>query len=38
VGMLLRGEYGWAALHTTWHLGGSILMTALGIATYRALA
>jgi len=38
VGMLLRGEFGWAALHTTWHLGGSILATALGIATYRALA
>ena len=38
VGMLLRGEYGWAALHTTWHLGGSILMTTLGIVTYRALA
>ena len=38
VGMLLRGEFGWAALHTTWHLGGSILATALGIATYRAFA
>jgi CrcB protein len=38
VGMLLRGEYGWAAMHTTWHLGGSVAMTALGIATYRALA
>jgi CrcB protein len=37
VGMLLRGEFGWAALHTTWHLAGSILATALGIATYRAL-
>jgi len=37
VGMLLRGEYGWAALHTTWHLVGSLVMTALGIATYRAL-
>lgn len=38
VGMLLRGDYGWAALHTTWHVGGSILATALGIATYRAFA
>jgi CrcB protein len=36
--MLLRGEYGWAALHTTWHLAGSIVMTALGILTYRTLA
>jgi fluoride exporter len=38
VGMLLRGEYGWAALHTGSHLLGSLAMTALGIATYRALA
>lgn len=38
VGMMLRGEYGWAALHATWHLGGSIVATALGILTYRALA
>lgn len=37
VGMLMRGEYGWALLHTTWHLVGSIVMTALGILTYRAL-
>jgi CrcB protein len=38
VGMLLRCEFVWAALHTSWHLGGSILATALGIATYRAFA
>ena len=38
VGMMLRGEFGWAALHATWHLCGSVLATALGIATYRALA
>jgi CrcB protein len=38
VGMLLRGDYGWAALHTTGHLLGSLALTALGIATYRALA
>lgn len=38
VGMLLRGDYGWAALHSTGHLFGSLLATALGIATFRALA
>lgn len=37
VGMLLRGEYGWALLHTTWHLAGAIVMTALGVLTYRTL-
>jgi CrcB protein len=37
VGMLLRGEYGWAALHATGHLLGSLALTALGIATYRSL-
>jgi CrcB protein len=38
VGMLLRGEYGSVAVHTTLHLFGSLALTALGIATYRALA
>jgi len=38
VAMLLRGDYGWALLHTTWHLVGSIVATALGIATFRAFA
>jgi CrcB protein len=38
MGMLLRGDYGWAAVHTGGHLLGSLAMTALGIATYRALA
>ncbi len=38
VGMLLRGDYGWAALHTTGHVLGSLFFAALGIATYRALA
>jgi fluoride exporter len=37
VGMLLRGEYGWALAHTASHLLGSLAMTALGIATYRIL-
>ena len=38
VGMLLRGDYGWAALHSAGHLAGSLVATALGIATVRALA
>jgi len=37
VGMLMRGEYGWALLHATWHLVGSLVMTELGILTYRAM-
>lgn len=38
VGMLLRGDYGWAALHTAGHVAGSLVLAGLGIATYRALA
>jgi CrcB protein len=38
VGMMLRGEFGSAALHTASHLLGSLALTALGVATYRALA
>jgi len=37
VTMMLRGEYGWAITHTVAHLGGSLFMTALGIATWRML-
>jgi CrcB protein len=37
VTMMLRGEYGWAITHTVAHLGGSLVMTALGIATWRML-
>ena len=37
VGLLTRGEYGWAGVHILSHLTGSLLMTVLGIATYRAL-
>ena len=37
VGMLMRGEYAWAFFHTTSHLVGAILMTVLGVLTYRAL-
>lgn len=35
---LLAGDYGWAAMHLLLHLGGSLLLTALGLWTYRVLA
>jgi CrcB protein len=38
VGLLARGEYGWALAHGGAHLLGSLAMTALGIATMRALS
>jgi CrcB protein len=38
VALLLRGSYGWALVHVGAHLLGSLALTALGIATYRALA
>jgi len=38
VELLLRGAYGWAFAHIAAHLLGSLALTALGIATYRALA
>jgi fluoride exporter len=37
VTLMLRGEYGWAITHIVSHLAGSLVMTALGIATYRLL-
>ncbi len=37
VGLLTRGEYGWAGVHIASHLAGSIAMTVLGIASYRAI-
>ena len=37
VGLLTRGQYGWAMVHVLSHLAGSLLMTALGIATFRAV-
>jgi fluoride exporter len=37
VSLLSHGEYGWAALHTLSHLAGSLLMTVLGIATFKWL-
>ncbi|MBP0629013.1 fluoride efflux transporter CrcB [Cupriavidus sp. AcVe19-1a] len=35
---LLAGDYGWAAMHLLLHLGGSLLLTAGGLWTYRVLA
>ncbi|RWA51376.1 camphor resistance protein CrcB [Cupriavidus sp. UYMSc13B] len=35
---LIVGDYGWAALHLLLHLGGSLLLTAFGLWTYRMLA
>ncbi len=35
---LLAADYGWAALHLLLHLGGSLLLTAFGLWTYRLLA
>ncbi|HEY6862545.1 MAG TPA: fluoride efflux transporter CrcB [Burkholderiales bacterium] len=37
VALLSTGRYGWAATHTLAHLGGSLAMTALGIASVRLL-
>jgi CrcB protein len=38
VALLTRGDYGWALAHAGSHLFGSLALTALGIATYRAIA
>jgi len=38
VALLMRGSYGWALAHAGAHLLGSLALTALGIATYRAFA
>ena len=37
VGLLSRGEYGWAVAHIGSHLAGSLIATLLGIATMRLL-
>jgi CrcB protein len=37
VNLISRGQYGWALAHTGAHLFGSIVMTALGIFTIRAV-
>ncbi|QOL52031.1 fluoride efflux transporter CrcB [Massilia litorea] len=37
VGLMQRGDYGWALAHTLLHLGGSILLCVAGFATWRAL-
>ena len=38
VALLMRGDFGWAFAHGALHLFGSLALTAVGIATYRALA
>ena len=38
VALLMRGSYAWALAHAGAHLFGSLALTALGIATYRAFA
>lgn len=38
VANLIAGDYGWAAMHLLLHLGGSLLLTAFGLWTYRVLA
>ena len=38
VELLTRGSVGWAFAHAAAHLLGSLALTAIGIATYRALA
>ena len=38
VALLMRGSIGWAFAHAGAHLLGSLALTAIGIATYRALA
>jgi CrcB protein len=35
VGLIERGQYGWAALHSLGHLAGSIAATAVGLAAFR---
>jgi len=37
VTLISRGEYAWALAHTAIHLGGSLVMTALGILTVSLL-
>ena len=38
VTLLSHEDYGWFFLHLSGHLGGSLVMTILGIYTVRALA
>lgn len=38
VGNLMAGDYRWALAHVLLHLGGSLVLTAFGIWTWRALA
>jgi len=38
VELLMAGRYGWAAIHVSAHLAGSLLLTALGLVTMKSLA
>lgn len=35
---LLAGDYGWALMHLLLHLGGSLVLTGLGLMTYRVFS
>jgi len=37
VGLIERGQYGWAAAHSVAHLAGSLAMTGLGLVAVRAV-
>lgn len=37
VALLMEARYGWAAAHLASHLGGSIVLTVLGIKTWQGL-
>lgn len=37
VTLISRGEYAWALAHTAVHLGGSLVMTTLGMLTFSLL-
>jgi fluoride exporter len=36
--LIEAGRFGWAAAHSALHLAGSLVATAVGLATFRALA
>lgn len=38
VTLLMRGQYAWACGHAALHLGGSIVMTIVGVVLFRWLA
>lgn len=38
VSLMMRGEYAWALAHSGAHLFGALVMTALGVASWRAFS